>query len=60
MNLRQIIDAEQQDKGWGDTVKRVTTAVGIKPCGGCKKRAEAMNKRFPYRQYSTPASMIKD
>ena len=57
MNLRQMIDAEQ-DKGLGDTIKRVANAVGIKPCGKCMKRAEALNKRFPYRQGSTPAGMM--
>jgi len=46
--LRQMIDAEQ-DKGVGDTIKRVTTALRIKPCGGCQKRADALNKRFPYK-----------
>lgn len=38
------------DKGAGDTIKRVTAAVGVKPCGGCQKRAEALNKRFPYKK----------
>jgi hypothetical protein len=46
--LRQMIDSEQ-DKGVGDTIKRATSALGIKPCGGCQKRAEALNKRFPYK-----------
>jgi hypothetical protein len=30
--------------GLGDTLKRVTTAIGIRPCGGCKHRAEALNR----------------
>jgi hypothetical protein len=29
--------------GLGDVVKRATTMLGIKPCGGCHRRAEAMN-----------------
>jgi hypothetical protein len=33
--------------GLGDTVAAVTTTVGIKPCGGCKKRQEALNKATP-------------
>jgi hypothetical protein len=30
--------------GLGDIVKRVTYAMGIKPCGGCDKRAAALNR----------------
>ena len=56
MNLRQMIDAEQ-DKGLGDTIQRATSAIGIKPCGKCRKRAEALNRRFPYRQ-GIPAGMM--
>lgn len=33
-----------EDIGLGDVVKRATYAVGIKPCGGCEKRAAAMNQ----------------
>jgi hypothetical protein len=33
--------------GIGDTVAAVTTAAGIKPCGGCKKRQAALNKATP-------------
>lgn len=33
--------------GLGDTVAAVTTAVGIKPCGGCKKRQAALNRATP-------------
>jgi hypothetical protein len=29
--------------GLGDVVTRVTTTIGIRPCGGCHRRAEAMN-----------------
>tara|TARA_R100001463_G_scaffold94597_1_gene149148 strand:+ start:349 stop:618 length:270 start_codon:yes stop_codon:yes gene_type:complete len=35
---------EGRDRGLGDTIKRATTAVGIKPCGGCQKRREQLNK----------------
>jgi hypothetical protein len=30
--------------GLGDVIKRVTYAMGIKPCGGCEKRAAALNR----------------
>lgn len=33
--------------GIGDTVAAVTSAAGIKTCGGCKKRQEALNKATP-------------
>ena len=32
-----------EDVGLGDVVKRMTYAVGIRPCGGCEKRAAALN-----------------
>lgn len=37
-----------KSRGFGDTIAKVTKAVGVKPCGRCKKRQEALNKRFPY------------
>lgn len=40
--------AEEKDKGLGDTLKRATAAVGIRPCGGCQKRAELLNRLVPY------------
>ena len=40
----------QKDVGLGDSVKRLTTAIGIKPCDECKQRAEKLNKAFPYRK----------
>jgi hypothetical protein len=33
-----------EDVGLGDVVKRVTYAMGIKPCGGCEARAAALNR----------------
>lgn len=36
-----IVDHEV---GLGDAIKRVTTSVGIKPCGGCRQRAAALNR----------------
>jgi hypothetical protein len=34
-----------EDIGLGDAIKRVTRAVGIRPCGGCERRAAALNRR---------------
>jgi len=33
-----------EEIGLGDVVKRVTTAMGVRPCGGCQKRAQALNR----------------
>ncbi len=33
-----------EDIGLGDVLKRATAVVGIQPCGGCAKRAEALNR----------------
>jgi hypothetical protein len=49
-----------KDKGFGDTVERITRFTGIKeavevislatgqPCG-CEERKEFLNKKIPYR-----------
>jgi hypothetical protein len=36
-------------RGLGDTIAKVTKAVGIKPCGGCKNRQAKLNKLVPYK-----------
>lgn len=36
------------DIGLGDLLKRVTYAVGIKPCGGCERRSAALNRRMVF------------
>jgi hypothetical protein len=33
-----------EDIGLGEVIKRATSAVGIKPCGGCGRRAAALNR----------------
>ncbi|MFD9035422.1 hypothetical protein ACFVZW_30430 [Streptomyces sp. NPDC059567] len=35
---------EGTEIGLGDAVARVTSTVGIRPCGGCGRRAEALNR----------------
>ncbi|MGW7437858.1 hypothetical protein [Streptomyces sp. NPDC054849] len=35
---------EGAEIGLGDAVARVTTSVGVRPCGGCNRRAEALNR----------------
>ena len=34
----------EHEIGMGDAVKRITYAIGIKPCGGCEKRAAVLNR----------------
>ena len=33
-----------EEIGLGDAIKRATHSMGIKPCGGCQKRAEVLNR----------------
>jgi hypothetical protein len=35
---------KDEEIGLGDVIKRVTYAMGIKPCAGCEKRAAALNR----------------
>ena len=34
----------EEEVGLGDTIKRATSTVGITPCGGCNRRAAALNR----------------
>ena len=40
---------KDEEVGLGDAIKKVTYAMGIKPCAGCEKRAAALNRwvHFP-------------
>ena len=38
-----------KSRGLGDTIAKLTKAVGIRQCGGCAKRRKALNKIFPFR-----------
>tara|TARA_B100000686_G_scaffold278342_1_gene298256 strand:+ start:160 stop:330 length:171 start_codon:yes stop_codon:yes gene_type:complete len=46
----------KKSRGLGDTVKKVTEKLGIKQCGGCKKRQKALNKLLPYKNESNNKS----
>ncbi len=35
---------KDEEVGLGDVIKRVTYAMGVKPCGGCERRADALNR----------------
>lgn len=30
--------------GLGDVISRTAAAIGVRPCGGCVRRAEALNR----------------
>ena len=34
----------EEEIGLGDVIKRATYAIGVKPCGGCERRAKALNR----------------
>lgn len=46
--LKEALKQPLGVRGLGDVVAKMTSAVGIKPCGGCKKRQEALNKLVPF------------
>lgn len=33
-----------EEIGLGDVIKRTTSYLGIQPCGGCERRAAALNR----------------
>lgn len=33
-----------EEIGLGDVIKRATSYLGIKPCGGCERRATTLNR----------------
>lgn len=37
-----------EEIGLGDVIKRATYAIGVKPCGGCDRRATALNRWFVF------------
>lgn len=40
----------EEEVGLGDAIKRVTYAMGILPCGGCERRAAALNRWMTFTQ----------
>ena len=38
----------KQEIGLGDVVKRATSIIGIRPCGGCEGRAAVLNRWFVF------------
>ena len=40
----------EEEIGLGDVVKRATSYLGIRPCGGCQNRAAALNRWMVLRK----------
>lgn len=38
----------EEDIGFGEVIKHATHAFGIKPCGGCERRAAALDRWFVF------------
>lgn len=36
-------------RGLGDVIASATSALGIKPCGGCGRRRDALNRLVPFK-----------
>tara|TARA_R100001591_G_C4335134_1_gene179174 strand:- start:472 stop:744 length:273 start_codon:yes stop_codon:yes gene_type:complete len=57
---------EQESQGLGDTVEKIITKIGDvtkiewirrkKGCSGCRKRKEALNAAFPYKNEQSPGA----
>ena len=43
VRLPGFTSATVDEVGLGDVIKRATSAVGIRPCGGCSGRAALLN-----------------
>jgi hypothetical protein len=42
-----------EEIGLGDVIKRATYAMGMKPCGGCERRAAALNRWVGFSRRSS-------
>jgi hypothetical protein len=49
-NIKQSEHQKNKSVGLGDTIAKVTKRLGIKQCGGCKKRQKILNKALPYKR----------
>ena len=38
----------KQNLGLGEVVKKMTTAVGVRPCSACERRADVLNQRVVF------------
>ena len=55
--VNKVVEAKM-NKGLGDTVSSAIKKVSggrIKECGGCSKRRDWLNEKFPYRRSALDA-----
>jgi hypothetical protein len=41
----------EKEIGLGDVIKRATSAIGIRPCAGCERRAAALNRWLVFTKW---------
>lgn len=46
--VRLPVFVSDEPVGLGDVIKRATSTIGIKPCGGCAQRAAWLNNRVAF------------
>jgi hypothetical protein len=44
VRLPGFLFENEEEIGLGDVIKKVASGVGIKPCTGCERRAQALNR----------------
>jgi hypothetical protein len=47
-SVRLPVFVSDEPVGLGDVIKRATSTIGIKPCGGCAQRAAWLNSRIAF------------
>ena len=58
-SLNRVLDKDELEKimksrGLGDTIEstiKKVTKNKLKPCKGCQKRRDALNRMFPYKNH---------
>jgi hypothetical protein len=49
-NMNSINVSAPKSRGLGDTIAKITKAIGIKPCKNCSVNVGVLNKKYPYKQ----------
>jgi hypothetical protein len=55
--VAQVAPAQEDRERWrglGDVIAAATRAVGVKPCGACQRRREALNRLVPFEGAGSP------
>lgn len=50
--IGNAVSDQNRLRGIGDVIAKITKSVGIPQCGACKKRQEALNAAFPFKDKS--------